>query len=43
MTAFLLSFPEEFRFALLVDQVPKWADLGATDAMLAALRDVTGV
>lgn len=43
VTAFLMSFPEEFRFALLVDQVPKWADLGATDAMLAALREVTGV
>ena len=42
-TAFLLSFPEEFRFALLVDHVRQWADLGASDAMLAALRDVTGV
>ena len=42
-TAFLLSFPEEFRFALLVDHVRQWADLGASDAMLVALRDVTGV
>lgn len=43
VNAFLLSFPEEFRFALLVDHVRQWADLGASDAMLAALRDVTGV
>ena len=43
VTAFLLSFPEEFRFTLLVDHVRQWADLGASDAMHAARRDVTDV
>ena len=40
---FLMSVPEEFRFALLLDQVPQWAELGASDAMIHALREVTGI
>ena len=37
------ALPEEFRFALLPDQVAAWADLGADDAMLSALKEVTGI
>ncbi len=40
---FLLAVPEEFRFALLLDQVRQWDDLGASPAMSAALREVTGL
>ena len=40
---FLLAVPEEFRFALLLDHVRQWSDLGASEAMMAALREVTGV
>jgi hypothetical protein len=40
---FLTSVGEEFRFALLLDHVEKWADLGASEIMLGTLREVTGM
>jgi len=40
---FLSEIPSEFRFAVMVDLVEQWAELGASEAMLAALREVTGV
>src|SRR5262249_53330948 len=40
---FLAAVGEEFRFALLLDQVDKWANLGASEVMLETLRDVTGL
>ena len=40
---FLEAMGEEFRFALLLDHVDRWAEMGASEAMLAALRDVTGM
>lgn len=39
----LLALPEEMLFALLVDQVDKWAALGTAEVLLAKLREVTGV
>jgi hypothetical protein len=41
--AFLKSLPLEFRFALLVDLVDEWAKLGASESMLTALKEVTGI
>jgi hypothetical protein len=43
VNAFLGAVGEEFRFALLLDHVDKWAELGASEVMLATLRDVTGL
>jgi hypothetical protein len=43
VNAFLEVVGEEFRFALLLDHVGKWADLGASAVMLATLRQVTGL
>lgn len=40
---FLLRLPQEHRFALLVDLVPQWGTLGATDALFASLQEVTGL
>ena len=40
---FLQSLPREFCFALLVDLVQRWSDLGASGAMLGALKEVTGL
>jgi hypothetical protein len=40
---FLTSLPQEHRFALLIDLVPKWGMLGADEALFAALREVTGL
>lgn len=40
---FLTELPNEFRFALLIDLVEPWSTLGATDAMFAALKEVTGL
>ncbi len=39
---FLRSLPEEHRCALLIDLVGAWADLGAGDVLLEALKEVTG-
>lgn len=40
---FLLALPQEHRFALLVDIVWAWSELGADDALLKSLIDVTGI
>ncbi len=43
VNAFLQAVGAEFRFALLLDQVDRWAELGASPVMLATLRGVTGL
>jgi len=40
---FLAALPGDFRFAAMVDLVKPWARLGASEAMFAALREVTGL
>ncbi len=40
---FLAALPSEFRFAVLVDLVDRWAELGAEHSMLVALKEVTGL
>ena len=40
---FLRSVPQEFAFALMIDLVPQWADLGANQAMFEAMKEVTGL
>lgn len=40
---FLAAIPSEFRFAAMVDLVEQWSALGASQAMLDALREVTGL
>ena len=40
---FLAAVGEEFRFALLLDHVEKWAEFGASRVMLETLKDVTGL
>ena len=40
---FLLTLPQEHRFALLVDMVEEWGRLGAEPALLQTLREVTGL
>ena len=40
---FLMSLPSEHRFALLIDLVDAWGWLGADEALLASLREVTGL
>ena len=43
INAFLAALPPEFRFALLIDLVDEWAELGASDAMFDSLKEVTGL
>ncbi len=43
VNAFLGLIGEEYRFALLLDQIEHWADLGANEVMLDTLKRVTGV
>ncbi|VTT99265.1 atp-binding protein : Putative ATP/GTP binding protein OS=Parvularcula bermudensis (strain ATCC BAA-594 / HTCC2503 / KCTC 12087) GN=PB2503_12209 PE=4 SV=1: AAA_5 [Gemmataceae bacterium] len=43
INAFLTAAGEEYRFALVLDLVEPWAELGASDLMLRALRTVTGL
>lgn len=43
INAFLGAAGEEYRFALVLDLVEPWADLGASDLMLRTLRTVTGL
>lgn len=43
INSFLNALPSEFRFALLIDLVPQWGELGASPAMFEALREVTGL
>lgn len=40
---FLMGLPQEHRFALLVDMVDEWSNLGADDAMLQSLVELTGI
>ncbi|HUE14729.1 MAG TPA: AAA family ATPase [Planctomycetaceae bacterium] len=40
---FLASLPQEFCCAVLVDLVDQWSRLGASDAMLQTLKEVTGL
>ena len=41
--SFLMAIRQEFRFALLVDLIPKWAALGADESLLRTLKEVTGL
>jgi hypothetical protein len=43
VNAFLGAVGEEFRFALLLDQIEQWAELGANEVMLKTLGTVTGM
>jgi AAA domain (dynein-related subfamily) len=43
VNAFLKAVSDEYRFALLLDLVPPWANLGASELMLATLKSVTGL
>ncbi|QJW96911.1 AAA family ATPase [Frigoriglobus tundricola] len=43
VNTFLGTIGEEYRFALLLDQIEHWADLGANEVMLDTLKRVTGV
>jgi hypothetical protein len=43
VNAFLAAVGEEFRFALMLDLIEPWAELGATAAMLHTLKSVTGL
>ena len=43
VNAFLLSLPQEHRFALLVDMVDVWSQLGADESLLQSLVELTGI
>jgi hypothetical protein len=43
VNAFLGAVGEEYRFALLLDQIEQWAHMGASDVMLRTLGTVTGM
>lgn len=43
VNAFLSAVGEEFRFALMLDLIEPWAELGASAAMLRTLKTVTGL
>jgi hypothetical protein len=43
VNAFLGAVGEEFRFALVIDHVEQWAELGASEVMLRTLKTVTGL
>jgi hypothetical protein len=43
VNAFLGAVGEEFRFALLIDRVEAWAELGASEVMLDTLKTATGL
>jgi hypothetical protein len=40
---FLRSVSQEFRFALLVDLVPQWGELGTDELLMEELKEVTGL
>jgi len=40
---FLQAIGEEYRFALILDLVDKWADLGVSELLLETLKTVTGL
>lgn len=41
ITDFLMALPQEHRFAVLIDMVEDWGRLGAAEALLATLKEVT--
>jgi hypothetical protein len=43
VNGFLSALPQEFACAVLVDLVPQWSRLGASDGMLKTLKEVTGL
>ena len=43
VNAFLSGISQEYRFALLVDLVPQWGQLGANRSLLQTLKEVTGL
>jgi hypothetical protein len=43
VNALLAALPTEFRFAVLLDLIPQWAEYGASDAMLDTLTELTGL
>jgi hypothetical protein len=43
VNGFLASLPQEFCCAVLVDLVDQWSRLGASEAMLQTLKEVTGL
>jgi hypothetical protein len=43
LNKFLLAIPPDHRFALLVDMIEDWGRLGAGEALLATLKEVTGL
>lgn len=43
LNRFLMALPQEHRFALFVDQVHLWGDLGAEQSMLDSLTELTGI
>src|SRR5207248_2159416 len=43
INGFIRALPQEHRLTMLVDMVPLWGELGADDAMLETLFEVTGV
>jgi len=43
VNAFLVAIGEEYRFALILDLVDKWGELGASALLLRTLKTVTGL
>ena len=43
VNGFRAAVGDEFRFALLLDHVDRWAELGASPVMLETLKSVTGL
>jgi hypothetical protein len=43
VNSLLAALPQEFRFAVLLDQVPRWSEYGASDAMFETLKEVAGL
>jgi hypothetical protein len=43
LNKFLMALPQEHRFSLFVDLVHIWGDLGAEQAMLDSLAELTGI
>ena len=43
VSTFLAALPNEFRFAVLIDLVDRWSELGADESMFKALKEVTGL
>lgn len=43
INTFLRGVSQEYRFALLVDLVPLWGELGADELLLRELREITGL